>query len=293
MDSGYVYHALFFTSVVKQMVDSVAGSSYPAMTATTVAGLRMPLPPAPEQKAVAAVLSVWERGIKQLGAMIDTKLRAKQGLVQHLLTGKWLHKGCPRTTWVPTPLHEVFDKVRKAVDVTPDKEYTEIGIRSHGNGVFHKEPVPGSKLGEKHVFWVEPGCLTLNIVFAWEQAVAVTSEAERGMIASHRFPMFRPDPRRVCPEYVLLYLLSWAGKHLLGLASPGGAGRNRTLSQTKFLKTIIPLPSIEEQQRIVAAVNAADREICQLRQQVALLREQKKGLLQKLLTGQVRVKVHP
>jgi len=77
----------------------------------------------------------------------------------------------------------------------------------------------------------------------------------------------------------------------MGLASPGGAGRNRVLSKNAFLQIPIELPSFEEQQRIAAVLNACDREIELLQKQLAVLKEQKRGLMQKLLTGQIRVKV--
>ncbi len=104
--------------------------------------------------------------------------------------------------------------------------------------------------------------------------------------------MFRPDSRRLLAEYALLYLLSTnKGSEALELASPGGAGRNRTLSQSEFLKIRIPLPSLAEQRKIVALVQAADREIDLLRKQLGALKRQKKGLMQKLLTGKLRVSV--
>ena len=53
----------------------------------------------------------------------------------------------------------------------------------------------------------------------------------------------------------------------------------------------IALPPLPEQRRIAAVLNTADREIDLLEQQLAALREQKKGLMQKLLTGQIRVKL--
>jgi type I restriction enzyme S subunit len=54
---------------------------------------------------------------------------------------------------------------------------------------------------------------------------------------------------------------------------------------------VISLPSLAEQRKIVAVLATVDREIELLDQQLAALREQKKGLMQKLLTGQIRVKV--
>lgn len=55
----------------------------------------------------------------------------------------------------------------------------------------------------------------------------------------------------------------------------------------------LELPSYAEQRRIASLLDAADREIDLLRKQLEAVKEQKKGLMQKLLTGQVRVKVYP
>ena len=54
--------------------------------------------------------------------------------------------------------------------------------RSHGKGIFYKEPVTGAALGNKSVFWIEPDCFIVNIVFAWEQAIGKTTQSEVGMI---------------------------------------------------------------------------------------------------------------
>jgi hypothetical protein len=183
----------------------------------------------------------------------------------------------------------VLTKVANAVTVDPSEFYREIGIRSHGKGIFHKDPVKGRTLGNKRVYEVVPGCLTLNIVFAWERALAVTTNDEAGMIASHRFPMFQPDPERIAIEFVLHYMLSDVGHNVLKLASPGGAGRNRTISQEQFLKTSIPLPSVGEQHKIITFINAADSELRSLRIYLEALKKQKRGLMQQLLTGKIRV----
>ncbi|MGD0499070.1 MAG: restriction endonuclease subunit S [Bryobacteraceae bacterium] len=156
--------------------------------------------------------------------------------------------------WPSVKLGEILESVRKPVDVKSDATYREIGIRSHGKGVFHKEAVSGLELGNKRVFWVEPGTFVLNIVFAWEGAVAVLGDAEAGMIGSHRFPMFRPDEARLDSRFLLAYFKTPEGLELLGRVSPGGAGRNRTLSQTSFLQQFVPLPPLPEQRRVVARI---------------------------------------
>ena len=167
--------------------------------------------------------------------------------------------------------------------------YQQIGIRSHTKGIFYKEKVSGAELGDKSVFWIEPDCFIVNIVFAWEHAIAKTTENEIGMIASHRFPMFKPKEGVMNLDYLLYFFKSLRGKHLLGLASPGGAGRNKTLGQSEFVKLQIPVPSIEEQTAIAQVLQAADKEIQLLKTKTEKLRGQKKGMMQVLLTGKKRL----
>jgi len=148
------------------------------------------------------------------------------------------------------PIKEVFTRVRQPVKVDQDTSYREIGIRSHGKGIFYKKVILGKELGNKSVFWIQPDCLILNIVFAWEQAVAKTTPKEVGFIASHRFPMYKPINDKVELDFILEFFKTPLGKHLLLLASPGGAGRNKTLGQREFSKLLIPIPSLKVQRHM-------------------------------------------
>ena len=191
--------------------------------------------------------------------------------------------------WKTIRLGGLLDVVRRPVEVCPDYEYRQIGIRSHGKGLFYKEPVKGSDLGNKSVFWVEPGCFILNIVFAWEQAVGMTTGKENGMIASHRFPMWR-SKGNLDLEYLLRFFLTPIGKSLLELASPGGAGRNKTLGQDEFKKIPVCIPpSIEEQQKIVKILSTWDQAIGLKEQLITEKKQQKRWLMQNLLTGKKRL----
>ena len=167
--------------------------------------------------------------------------------------------------WPKVKLSDVLHAVPRPVEVMADEMYREIGIRSHGKGVFHKQPVSGLELGNKKVFWIEPGDFVLNIVFAWEGAVGVLSEAERGMIGSHRFPTFRADDKRLDARFLLAFFKTPRGVELLGHVSPGGAGRNRTLSKTAFLALEIPLPPLAEQRRVVARIEELAAQIHEAR----------------------------
>lgn len=147
---------------------------------------------------------------------------------------------------------EVLELQRRQVDVDPATEYREIGVRSFGKGIFHKDPIPGIDLGSKRVFAVCPGDLVFSNVFAWEGAVALASAAEAGRIGSHRFMTYVPKDDGVDASYLRHYFTSEPGVALLGRASPGSAGRNRTLAVDRFEAITIPLPDIEDQRRIAA-----------------------------------------
>lgn len=169
---------------------------------------------------------------------------------------------------------------RRSVGVDPGYEYYEIGVRSFGKGIFHKDPVLGASLGQKRVFYIEPGDLVISNVFAWEGAIAYATESELGRIGSHRFMTFTAiDPGIIDTEWASWYFRSEPGLELIRQASPGSAGRNRTLAIERFEALEIPLPPPDEQRRIAlrlerirgiadramnSVVNCSPKEILQL-----------------------------
>ncbi|WP_052638529.1 restriction endonuclease subunit S, partial [Kamptonema sp. PCC 6506] len=150
--------------------------------------------------------------------------------------------------------------------------------------------VTGRELGNKRVYWVHPNAFVVNIVFAWEQAVALTSSDENGFIASHRFLMFLPKQNRASLKFVILFFLRERGKYLLELASPGGAGRNKTLGQQNFAGLEITLPKIAEQEKIASFLGAVDRRLAQLRRKQELLQTYKRGVMHKIFSLEIRFK---
>ena len=191
--------------------------------------------------------------------------------------------------WTVLRVGECLQRVGMPVKIQPNQLYTQIGIRSHGKGLFYKEPVTGAALGNKSVFWIEPNCFIVNIVFAWEQAIGKTTQAEVGMIASHRFPMYRPIDNKVDINYLIAFFLTKRGTDVLEGASPGGAGRNKTLGQDRFSKSMVVLPPIEEQQKIAAILTTQDKVIELKEKLLAEKQRQKKYLMQMLLTGKKRL----
>lgn len=192
--------------------------------------------------------------------------------------------------WGKFKLKEILKRVRNPVEVKEDAVYREIGIRSHGKGIFHKEEITGEKLGNKSVFWVVPNCFIVNIVFAWELAVAKTTSYESGFIASHRFPMYQAKEGKSNVDFITYLFKTSKGKYLLNLASPGGAGRNKTLGQGDFLELEVVIPKdVDEQLKIASILSTWDKAIELKEKLIEQKKEQKKGLMQKLLTGELRI----
>ncbi len=187
-------------------------------------------------------------------------------------------------------IEDILARFVSPVSVSKIEKYREIGIRSHGRGLFHKEEVSGAELGDKRVFWIKKDAVIFNIVFAWEQAVAIISSKDEGCIASHRFPMYLPKDNKCNTDYIRRYFLTKKGKYLLEFASPGGAGRNKTLGQKNFDELVVTIPDVTEQTKIADFLSSVDEKITLLKNQYDLLCQYKKGMMQKIFSQKVRFK---
>jgi len=297
-DVEYIYY--YLDQIRGKLKKYISTGTQGNLNAKTVRSFEIAYPSLSEQQKISQILSTQDFLIGEYGQLLKLLSKRRLGLEKQLFSKEIRFKDFTKNnkkidpknhpTWEWTSKHicKVVDRIKKPFSPEPETLYREIGIRSHCKGIFHKEEVTGASLGNKSVFWIQPDCFVVNIVFAWEHAIAKTTEAEVGMIASHRFPMYKPKKGILDLDYLLYYFKTARGKHLLGLASPGGAGRNKTLGQGEFAKLKIPVPSLAEQKRIVSVLSEADREIELLKQQIATLKEQKKGLMQKLLTGEIR-----
>lgn len=182
---------------------------------------------------------------------------------------------------------DFLELCRRPVDVHPEATYREIGIRSFGRGVIHKPPVTGEEIGAKRVFHIEPGDLLFSNIFAWEGAVALAGESERGYIGSHRFMTYRVDSEIADSGFLRFFFAIGPGLEVIRAASPGSAGRNRTLGIKAFAANTVWLPPLPEQKRISSQLNriAQVAEATEARSQVlAALRI---SILNAAFTGQL------
>ena len=186
--------------------------------------------------------------------------------------------------WPRVNLGDVAPIVRRSVDIRHEDVYPELGIRSFGRGTFHKSPLSGTDAGTKRLFRIEPGDLVLSNVFAWEGAIAVASPADVGRFGSHRFITCVTDPERAIAEFLKFYLTaSPEGQEQVRRASPGGAGRNRTLGIEKLGQIKVPLPSLAEQQAIVAHLDALAEKTRQIEAHLEAVERDAENLLRAYL----------
>jgi type I restriction enzyme S subunit len=126
----------------------------------------------------------------------------------------------------------------------------------------------GADAGTKKLYAIEPSDIVFSNVFAWEGAIAVATAEDAGRFGSHRFITCVPFPRVATPRFVCYYFQQPEGLEKIRDASPGGAGRNRTLGLAKLEKLLVPVPSYEPQQwfdRLLEKVDDAKQVIQQAR----------------------------
>ncbi|EGO8434405.1 restriction endonuclease subunit S [Enterococcus faecalis] len=182
--------------------------------------------------------------------------------------------------WEERKLDELVEQIIREVP-KPNKPYYRMSVRSHAKGTFRQFVDNPDKVAMDKLFIVKKDDLVVNITFAWEHAIAVVKEENDGLLVSHRFPTYRADGKSDIK--FLNYVVSKEDfRRKLEFISPGGAGRNRVLNKKDFLKLKIFVPKIEEQQKIGMFFKQLDDTIALHQRKLDLLKETKKGFLQKM-----------
>ncbi len=202
--------------------------------------LEAPCPPLDEQHRIVAKLDTVAALVGERSKAIEAAEHDVQAMLANAF--RQIIDGVPYR-----PISEVAPLVRRPVEIEPDRSYPELGVRSFGRGTFHKPSLSGMEVGSKKLFRIHEGDLLFNIVFAWEGAVAVAKHKDHGCVGSHRFLTCVPDNDRATADFLRFYFLTPEGLQKLGDASPGGAGRNRTLGLKKLDAITVPILSLDRQ----------------------------------------------
>ena len=240
-------------------------------------------PPLPEQRNIADILSTWDEAIEMLDALIAAKDRYKQALMQQLLTGKTRVKGA-KGKWVRAKLGDLFDErvERDRIDLPLLSITADRGL------------VPRDELAKRDTssedkskyLRIAPGDIGYNTMRMW-QGVSALSELEG--IVSPAYTICRPTDR-IDGKFAAHFFKFPHTIHLFHRWSQGLVDDTLNLKFPNFsvIEVVVP-DSISEQQQIATILDTADQELTLLRRQREALDQQKRGLMQRLLTGKVRV----
>ena len=191
-------------------------------------------------------------------------------------------------SWNEIPLGELVTDNLDPVP-TPREGYRRVGIYCHAKGTFQEDVPAENILDVDTMYRIHKDNLIVNITFAWEHAVAIVKPEDEGLLVSHRFPEYYFNDGQVPGFYKYLILRPYF-KNQLSLASPGGAGRNRVLNKSQFKEIIVKVPCEEEQQKIADFLSSVDEVIAASEQEVANLETQKKAVMKKIFSQEVRFK---
>lgn len=246
----------------------------------------IPTPTAAEQEQIV-------RYLDSMTAKINKLIRAKKKICD-LIFEEILLLANEHINNAKLPRYRLKNVIKLVGDQIIRKDetlYTPIGVLNRGRGIFHKQQLLGKDLGDSEFFNVSPGDMIFSGQFAWEGAVAILQETERGCIASHRYPLARAINRELLKlEYLWAFFQTKYGDMLLNIHSHGAAGRNRPLNIMRLLSEAIPIPPLEEQKKI-------EKLFLQLKEAKELaakysaqLQEYKNSLIASVVTGQVDVR---
>lgn len=256
------------------------------------------VPPLPEQQKIAKILSTWDKAISTTERLIENSTQQKKALMQQLLTGKkrLLDDGGKRFEgdWGKETL-KILGKVFIGLVTTMTKSYVDDGIPLIRNSDIKPNHITKEKmlsLCEEFANKHENRKLREgDVVTVHTGEVGVSAVIDRELDGCIGFATLntRPDIKKLNPHFLSWYFNSEYFINWCVSMSTGDGRQNLNLKD--FVKAEIPLPSLNEQKKIVSVLTNADKEIELLEQQLADLQQEKKALMQVLLTGKVRVLV--
>lgn len=202
----------------------------------------IPIPPLDEQRRIVARIEELTRRAEEAKTLSATREEELDNLLQASYF-RMIDEAERK------PLQEIASLIRRSIRTKPTEKYEEMGIRSFGKGTFKKPVLTGAQIGNKRIYRIHEGDLVFNNVFAWEKAIAVAQKEDHGRVGSHRFITYVPHEKQATSEFLCHHFLSERGIEDIRAASPGSAGRNRTLGLAKLAQIKVPVPDYEEQVR--------------------------------------------
>lgn len=282
------YYLAFYLAANKfRLLTMVDRTSHGAgrLSSELLHSFEIELPEMEEQRKIADILLTWERAIERAEMRVAVGSRLKRGLTERLLTGRKRLDDFDGQTWESVKLSDVAIESRmRNHGALTEKNLCAI-IKAEGMVQARKrirsEDLWRCKTVRKNWFIYDPMRLNTGSIAKWS--------GPDDALALPDYIVFKCDESRLDPEFLNHFRLSHQWTQFAGEAGTGSVRMRTRFADLAALK--LALPPLEEQRRIAAVLNACDRELDLLRQQLATLKRQKQGLMRKLLTKQIRVQV--
>ena len=298
----FVYYTLL--NARNSLASVSQGSTFDAINGKELRNLHILIPPLPEQKKIAAILSSVDDAIRATQAVIDQTHRVKQGLMQQLLS-----RGIRHTRFKQTEIGEIPEEW----DVV---QLSDVGTLSSGSTPLRREKSYFCNAGGH--YWVKTMDLTDGIVLQTDEKITDKALAETscklnspGTIMIAMYGGFKQIGRtgilktsaatnqaiccidlnrnRASPEFCNIWLV---GNRYRWKTIAASSRKDPNITKKDVSQFPLPLPTIEEQQNIVTIFQSLDDQLFSAESELQLLKLLKRGLMQDLLTGRVRVKLN-
>lgn len=288
-DWRFIYYTLQSDLVQRQIAKSAGGSTFSRINLSDIRALNIKTPAICEQDKISQILTAWDKAISVTEKLLTNSQQQKKALMQQLLTGKkrLLNENGVRFSgkWIWLRAAELF----KTISQKNNSEDEELLAVTQDLGV-----IPRSML-ERRVVMPDGSTKGYKLVVSGNFIISLRSfqggleySRYRGLV-SPAYTVLTPI-KKIVDEFYMQYYKSYDFIGHLAVAVIGiRDGKQISYEDFSFLK--LPYPEIEEQQKIATVLSAADDEIATLEKKLACLRDEKKALMQQLLTGKRRVKV--
>lgn len=286
---GYVLLSSF---VRKQMYRLATGTKVYSVSKEALKSVKLSLPPLDEQKAIADCLMTWDKAITLQTQLIKEKQLRKTALMQQLLTGK---KRLPGFTeeWKEVKLGELFSRVTRK-NTEGNKNVVTISAQRGfvKQTDFFNKTVASDLLDNYYLVYKDEFCYNKSYSkgYPWG-ATKRLNTFDKAVVTTLYICFAVKDYSRVNLDYFeQLFQANSLDKGLTQIAYEGGRAHGLlNVSPNDFFNLKLRIPSLQEQTAVAEILVLAEKEVVLEQQKLNELTQQKKALMQQLLTGKVRL----
>ena len=287
------YLKYFISNQIDKILKKCQGSTIKGITKDQIYNMLVIRPKLKEQEKIAEVLSCWDEGIEVLEKLLEKKQLHKKALMQRLLSRKLIL--CCSEKWKHAKFNSLFERiVRKNKELNKNilTISAQQGLISQKN--FYNKRI--ASIDTSKYILLEFGEFAYNKSFSNGYPLGAIKRLElyqKGVVSS-LYICFKLKDKNGCSDYWKYYFEAGMLNKEIKMIAQEGARNHGLLNMTTedFFNILLYYPEDKnEQQKIAEILNNCDEEIRLLDKKLEILKQQKKGLMQKLLTGEIRVKV--